>query len=207
MSAAKRHYLAIYDAAMSVTPTGQVRAFVHQKRPLQVDMVWLVPNYELSMFEQMSKALKETIHEAHVSWKGRLVDVQFSNRVELSLTIGRCGLCIDDINKIEHNDDRILLRESAGSSEEYFIQFLQERVQWAGDHLLKRFTDSNLPLLYWTVHSYHYVDAFSNVDRFDIISGVAEHCHQFKTEPLINPFCVEEDLNTLAAAKLFFADD
>lgn len=203
----KARFLDVYDALKRLDPRGTIVAHAENRRPYQVDMVWQVPNYTLDNFEEMSTRVQDVLPLSAITNASGTLNINFQgSREVLHLNIGINVESPDIVNQLPDNESRRLIRCSLGADEGDLLKDLPSHALRAAKMLVDRakteVTGVQTPDLYWVAHVFHYVAATNDASPSSIARNVWMRFPQYYgKQPLTNPSCIEEDLNTLDAAK------
>lgn len=203
----KECYLMVYDALKAIEPSAEITAFVKSRRRFRTDMLFLTktPFDHQRQLIPFSLKLQEKISQARVKPKGNCVQIQLFESYDLMLGCGMQGVTAESINASQDEHVREQSRLSLGANEAAFMEALsqtlenvaQECYAWSKKKVVGEITEVP-PVLYWRAHLY-YARETSGPEG---LMAMGERIKRtfvptFGIAPLTNPYCFEEDLNSL----------
>ena len=202
----QKDYLMLYDGLKKAFPESEVFAFPKGKKThmFQADAVCRIEGFRRGDVIDYAQKLHNSLLSVEISEVNNLIDLHFPGGAQGTLTFGIPNVLAKDVNKAKTTEERQLLRESLGGSEELYMQFIDDTPMRGADMAHQGFRqsfheDSMPSRVYFMVLAVEAValqDAQYDVDirsciEHNIQSGVV---HMAKK--IINPFCPGEDMHT-----------
>lgn len=199
-------YLMLYDGLKNAFPGSEVFAFPRNRKShmFQVDSVCRVDGYTRSDVVEYAQRLHQKLLAVEISENNCLIDLHFPGGAQGTLTFGIPGVMAKDVNKAKTTIERQLLRESLGSSEELFMQYIDDTPMRAADlahqSFRQMFAEDVIPSrVYFMVLAVEAIaeqDAQYDTDIKSVIEFNIKKGFDHLEKKIRNPFCPGEDMHT-----------
>lgn len=203
----------LYDGLKKSFPESEVFAFPKGKKThmFQTDAVCRIDGFRRGDVVEYAQKLHNNLLSVEISEVNNLIDMHFPSGAQGTLTFGIPNVLAKDVNKATTTEERQLLRESLGGSEELYMQFLDDTPMRGADmahqHFRVQFDDVIVPSrVYFMVLAVEAVALQGAQYDVDIRSCIQHNIgsgldHMEKV--IINPFCPGENLHSDPAVRNF----